>query len=79
MAKRNAKQEILNRRKKAAAKEKKDATERRAGIQKQLKSKRKPKQHNLINLSKLIHYEQITLISKLIVDIYFICLEIAKL
>ena len=43
MAKRNARNEILNRRKKTEAKEKKDATERRAGIQKQLKSKRKPK------------------------------------
>ena len=36
-AKRNAKQEILSRRKKAEAKEKKDTAERRAGIQKQLK------------------------------------------
>lgn len=43
MAGKNAKQEILNRRKKAEAKEKKDTAERRAGIQKQLKSKRKPK------------------------------------
>ena len=42
MAGKNAKQEILNRRKKAEAKEKKDTAERRAGIQK-LKNKKKPK------------------------------------
>ena len=43
MAKKNAKQEILSRRKKAEAKEKKDTAKRRAGIQKQLKNKRKPR------------------------------------
>ena len=43
MATKNAKQEILNRRKKAEANKRKDAAERRAGVQKQLKNKRKPK------------------------------------
>ena len=43
MAKRNAKQEILNRRKKAEAKEKKDTAERRAGVRKQIKATKKPK------------------------------------
>ena len=39
----NAKQEILNRRKKAAAKEKKDTAKRRAGVRKQIKATKKPK------------------------------------
>ena len=43
MAKKNAKQEILSRRKKAEAKEKKDTAERKAGIRKQLKDKKKPR------------------------------------
>lgn len=35
--------EMMKRRKQAAAKEKKDTAERRAGVRKQLKNKRKPK------------------------------------
>lgn len=43
MAKKSARAEMMRRREKAAAKEKKDKAERRAGVQKQLKNKRKPK------------------------------------
>ena len=41
--KRNARNEILNRRKKTEAKEKKDTAKRRAGIKKQIKASKKPK------------------------------------
>ena len=43
MTKRNAKQEILDRRKKAAANKKKDTAKRRAGVRKQIKATKKPK------------------------------------
>ena len=43
MAKRNAKQEILNRRKKTEANKKKDTAERQAGITRELKNKKKTK------------------------------------
>ena len=41
--KKNTKQEILNRRKKAEAKEKKDTAKRQAGVRKQIKATKKPK------------------------------------
>ena len=43
MAKRNARNEILNRRKKTEANKKKDTAKRQAGVRKQIKATKKPK------------------------------------